>query len=325
MEKTKRPFWQKILIVLCVILIVSTCFTISTKYIRFKKIEEILVTVENDETNLSNSTIKNISELIEVDKEYKTFEENYLQAILYSSNGEYEKALEAYDKTLTLCQTDNEKEKVCFSKGIYYVSNLEYANAIEEFTNVLDINKDNAKALIYRADSYLQLQQYDKALEDINVYCKNNTLNETQYETVITVYLGLGDYENAITYETKAIESGYNDEQFVLYRLQTYLMLNKFDEAKEDCVTYSELVNEDIDPEIVMATSLYSLQKYEKALEVYSTYLNDHDDLSVYDEAIQCSYEYDDYEKMLELSINALAICEDEMILRLLINGKLLR
>jgi len=309
-------FLKKVLIVICAIAIFTTCITISTKYIIHNRMENILNVVEGDEVEVSADVVNEINKLLKLTGKEDSYEECYLSAVVDSYNGDYKQAINKYENAIEYVESDDKKVDLYRKIGIIYNSLGEYGRAIQYLTLALDINPEDKNSLLYKAECYLQEQKYPLALQLIDQYTNHYDLSPEQYETVMTMYVTLGQYDKIIEKANDAIKK-YSDleETFVLYRLQANCLKDDLDAARADGQRYIDITGNETNIDVLVASYLYALTKYDKALELYLNCIYEQDMKNLFAQAIECSYQVDDYKTMLKLSSDALNYYEgDERI-----------
>lgn len=93
--------------------------------------------------------------------------ENYYirEANQYCEQGEFEKAIECYDKALEI---NPENYDIYIDKGITYSDMKKEDKAVITFSETINRFPLKAYAYLCRAKSYMRLEKYEKALKDYN-------------------------------------------------------------------------------------------------------------------------------------------------------------
>lgn len=119
-------------------------------------------------------------------------EKYFNKAEEYLQSGQYQKAVENYDKAI------NKKPdyiNAYFNRGYAYAE-LGYDNqAIKDYDKVIEINPSDAGAFNNRGTSYERLREYQRALEDYDRAIQRAPDDGMYYENRGRVYLTLGDNE----------------------------------------------------------------------------------------------------------------------------------
>jgi len=185
--------------------------------------------------------------------------------------------------------------EVAFEKGKKFFNNREFNNAIEAFTEAINLGcKDMSNAYYYRADEYRMTKQYDKAISDCTSAINLNKNNAAAYGTRGESYRMKSEYDKAINDCTKAIE--LNPKSAFAYgaRGSAYRMKGNVKQAVSDLNKALEL-----NPGNAFAKN--ELQKANAAgapaVDDNDDSFFDEDDEGIPDEAIE---EYNKGEKFLE-------------------------
>ena len=95
---------------------------------------------------------------------------NFL-GLAYFQNGEYEKSIDAFERGLK--SPVSSKKLICFNEGNVAFSKGDYKKAESCFNFALSVAPDFYPALLNRANTFLQLSDYKKALSDYKSYIQN--------------------------------------------------------------------------------------------------------------------------------------------------------
>ncbi len=141
-------------------------------------------------------------------------------------------------------------------------------NAIEQYTQVINLNPDHAEAYYNRGCAYADKGKYDKAIEDCTRAIELDPNVAGYYNTRGNCYNYQGKYDMAIEDYSKAIEFQPNFAPAYGSRGNAHLAKGKYDKAIEDCTRAIEL-----DPNVAW---YYNTRgncyqgKYDKAIEDFS-------------------------------------------------------
>ncbi len=181
----------------------------------------------------------------------------------YGELGEYQKAINAYQKAIEIKLDMHEAYN---NMGNAYNELKKYQKAINACQKAIEIKPDNHEAYNNMGNAYNGLKEYQKA---INVYQKAIEIkpNDMAYYNMGVVYKELKEYQKAINAYQKAIEIKPND---VAYNN----MGDAYDELKE----YQKAINAyqkgiEIKPNDVaynnMGNAYGELKEYQKAINAY--------------------------------------------------------
>ena len=159
---------------------------------------------------------------IELDPDYDKAYVN--RALAYSRTGEHQNAAEDYDRALVF--DDKNEELYYFSgKEWHAAGNLQFA--LVKLTAAINSKKNFLEAHQARYHVYMDLEEYEKALEDCQVCLKIND-DEQAYFNLARVYEKLGmdneaeeAYRNSLQRNRRVVETHFYYAQ-LLYRLEKY-------------------------------------------------------------------------------------------------------
>jgi tetratricopeptide (TPR) repeat protein len=87
------------------------------------------------------------------------------KGVIYYMNGEYDKALQAYDNAI---QLDSGYAIPWANKGIVLYNISEYPEALQAFNKSIDIDPTNAWVFYGRGSAYSKLGKYDESTKSYN-------------------------------------------------------------------------------------------------------------------------------------------------------------
>jgi len=191
------------------------------------------------------------------------------QGFDYSNNGDREKAIEAYTKSIEL----NPEFALAWSnRGLQYAFLNEHDLAIDDFTTAISLDPMLAAAYRNRGSSYTYLEKYELALSDFNDSLSLENKNSASFVNRAQVYIFLMNEDKAVIDYLQALNysSDANFSNFVIAQLETLGVLSDFNlasEAYNEGNTYAR--NDDY---------LSAIESYTEAINIfplfYYAYLN---------------------------------------------------
>ena len=160
---------------------------------------------------------------------------------------------------LTACASGASKAADKIELGQKYLTELNYTEAVASFTEAIRLDPDNIQAYMGRAEAYLALGEYEKALEDYRFVSQKT--EETPYTRAIS-YMGQAEVYEKIDKQDRALAD---------YGLAKVL-LTASDVGK------AESVSED-DIKIKLVEALYAHAMLSEKIKVYDNALEDYEEL----------------------------------------------
>ena len=144
--------------------------------------------------------------------------------------------------------------------GQKYLTELNYTEAVASFTEAIKLDPNNIQAYMGRAEAYLALGEYDKALEDYQFVCGKT--EEMPYTRALS-YIGQAEVYEKTDEPDRALSS---------YRLAKVL-LTASDVGKAESITEDDAKVKLV--EVLYAHAMISekIKSYDKALEDYDELL----------------------------------------------------
>lgn len=160
---------------------------------------------------------------------------------------------------LTACASGASKAADKIELGQKYLTELNYTEAVASFTEAIRLDPDNIQAYMGRAEAYLALGEYEKALEDYRFVSQKT--EEMPYTRAIS-YMGQAEVYEKIDKQDRALAD---------YGLAKVL-LTASDVGK------AESVSED-DIKIKLVEVLYAHAMLSEKIKVYDNALEDYEEL----------------------------------------------
>jgi len=194
---------------------------------------------------------------------------NYYSGRCYQKKENFEKALEYYDKAVSI---DPQLAFIYDELGAIYIGMQNAPKAIEVFTRRVNIDPNSSVSHLGLGSVYYNIDEPDKAIEHYGAAVKADRKFSYAYSGLGDVYLQKRDYKTAIFYFNKAIKFE-NDATFFqkLGRCFTYLK-----ESKKAISYYSKAIK--INPKIAdfyydRGLDYHRIGRYQEATSDYEKFL----------------------------------------------------
>lgn len=181
------------------------------------------------------SALRDYSRAIELDPANASYP--YHRARLYMKQGEKLKALEDYSISIQLRELPN----ILDLRADLYMDLKQYDKAIADFSRISELVPDpgNAFAEMKRGHCYFRKKEYENALKDY-MHCTAIRPNDYAYVWCGHAYLRLKEYDKAIeNYSTaiksREIKSSKRRAEFYAHRANAYMLNANYDAALADC------------------------------------------------------------------------------------------
>ena len=120
--------------------------------------------------------------------------------------GNYQGAISSYTNAIDV---DAESQKQGYMKrGIIYIQMRDYRSALNDFTQLIELDDFNAKAYFYRAKSLEKLKNYDDAVlcfEQISKLSADEYLQNNALYEIIKIRVKQRDFYEVLSRELKNI------------------------------------------------------------------------------------------------------------------------
>ncbi len=137
------------------------------------------------------------------DKFKKDWSIFYALGIAYGNKGEYNNAIEAYQKAVEINPKNDDPYN---NMGIAYDEKGDYNNAMEAYQKVVEINPKDDKAYNNMGIAYYDKGEYDNAIKAFLKALKLNPKKDVAYYNMGINYGKKGEYDNAIEAFRKVFE-----------------------------------------------------------------------------------------------------------------------
>ena len=115
--------------------------------------------------------------------------EHFNRGFTYGKLGEYEKAIQEYDKVI---QLNPAHTFAYFNRGHAYYSLGQHQRTIQDFDKVIQLNPKNEKAYSNRGYTYFRLGQYQRAIQDYDEAIQLDPNRAFFYDSRSIAYRNLG-------------------------------------------------------------------------------------------------------------------------------------
>ena len=124
----------------------------------------------------------------------------------------------------------NEKLK----QGLAAHSRGDFYNAINFYTEALNLNSENVAALTWRGNAFGSLNYFQNAVNDLTHAVQLDNKNSIAYVGLGIAYYSMAEYNFAISALNSAIQLDINNGKAYYTRAACYRALGKFQEARQD-------------------------------------------------------------------------------------------
>ena len=166
-------------------------------------------------------------------------EELLVQGIENIEAEDYEQAVENLSEVIAL-EPDN--AEAYYQRGLAYGHLENWEQALADFDTAIELAADDPRAYSKRALVYLPLGDSAQAIADCNQALKLDPDHAEAYQTLGMVYIGQGDVEQAIQGFDKAIELDPDLAEAYIWRGSAYAEAGNSERAISDFEYYLELV-----------------------------------------------------------------------------------
>jgi len=172
------------------------------------------------------------------------------RAVAYEQLDDHANALADSNKAIELKASD---DYVYFNRGLAYLGLKEYEKAITDFTYWIDLNpKTYPVAYFYRSRAYYAVSDFKGTLDDLNIFIEMQPKSATVLADRAYVHRLMGNYDDAISDYTKAIDLKPTGVENIYYeRGQTYGLQGQYDKMLDDLRAYAKIAGNQTDASVV--------------------------------------------------------------------------
>lgn len=154
----------------------------------------------------------------------------------YEDSGQYQRAIQDHTEAIHL---DPNNASAYNNRGVSHERLEQYRQAIEDFTEAIRLDPNDANTYDNRGIAYRHLEQYRQAIEDFTEAIRLSPKEANSYENRGVAYQHLEQYRHAIRDYTDAIRLRPNNEGAYAYRALSHSRLGQHHQAIAD---YTEIV-----------------------------------------------------------------------------------
>ena len=149
------------------------------------------------------------------------------------SKGEYEKAIECYDKAIEL---NPQQTSAYLNRGVVYNVMGNYDRAIQDYDRAIELEPTSVSGYGNRGNTYTINGNYDRAVQDYSRAIELDPLSVNDYGGRGTAYGRKGDYGRALQDFDQAIKLGPTITTPTIYhqRGMVYVLKRDYDRAIQD-------------------------------------------------------------------------------------------
>lgn len=137
----------------------------------------------------------------------------YLGMFLHRE-GKYQEAVSYYERAT---QVEPGNSKIWYYMGSIRYTEENYPEALAHFSKAVHLDPANTEALYWKGQTYIDLQDLDKAWEVMDLIIKKDPQHALAYEARAYIHYTNGNYQQAIEDGEKAIRLGNTTAEVCIY------------------------------------------------------------------------------------------------------------
>ena len=201
-----------------------------------------------------------------------TFEKEFALIDSLVEIGESVHLSEAMGLVSTILNSQPENQKALLEQGDIYIELKDYNKALNAYNKAIKLYPNDPKCFNYRGYMYLyNTKEYEKAIADFNQCIEIDSAYTNSYGNRANVYLELEDYKKALADFTSAIDLDKDNARRYEYRAECYIVMEDYTSALKDLDRAIDLVPEDPSYYNNRADFLETQERYDEALKDYAT------------------------------------------------------
>ena len=188
-------------------------------------------------------------------------------------NGLFNNAIKNFKKVLELENVGTNAEKAYFKIAFSYMEIGDYENALESSSALIKLNPNYPDAFYLRGGIYEKLKQYQNALDDLQMGVQRSSSDDPfkakMYYSLGNIKLQLRDYEGAKNDYSKSIDIDPKWHTVYKDRARAKGLLRELESGIEDLNRAIYLKNDFASAYYIRAMFYRMLKKYKKACDDY--------------------------------------------------------
>lgn len=161
----------------------------------------------------------------------------YLSAISHYNSGQYSKAIENFSELLKIDVDKGIKKRLYINRALAYRDNLDYDDAVIDFTKAIELDSSDMATFLDRGLSYYFQRNFERAELDFN-YVRNKNTNAKMFENatywLTKIEFSRMNFPKAIDYSNELIKLNEKDSEFYFLRGTAYSNLREYENAISD-------------------------------------------------------------------------------------------
>ncbi len=172
------------------------------------------------------------------------------RGVAYEQIDDHSHALDDSNKAIELGTSD---DYVYFNRGQAHLGLLDFEKAIADFTYWIDLNpKTYAVAYYYRSRAYYAVSNLPGMVDDLDIFIELQPESPSVLADRAYIHRLLGNYDNAISDYSKAIDLKPEGVERVYYeRGETYGLQGDYNKMLADLRAYAKLAGDQTDPVVL--------------------------------------------------------------------------